>query len=75
MADIFDVSGGALFLAGIREGKVGSSGSVLGFWLPRSVSSRAVNAALGNAGTMGGEGIARIRTKYETISAAPAKVG
>ena len=73
LADIFDVNNGAIFLVGIKEGK--TSGSVLTFWLPKSLISQAVNAALGNVGAMIGEEIAHIRTKYETISVASSKVG
>ena len=74
LADVFEVNSGALFLAGIKEGKTSAS-SVITFWLPKSLSSRAVNAALGNSSAMNGEEITCIRTKYETISAASPKVG
>lgn len=73
LADIFELNSSAIFLKGISQGEV--SGSSLTFWIPKSMSSHAASAALGNTSAMAGEGIARIRTKYEKILSVPPKVG
>ena len=74
LANIFDVDKGAILLAGIKEGK--TSGSTLTFWLPTSLSTRAMNVSHNNASGMSGEEITCIRTQYnEIILADSSKVG